>query len=200
MIHPYAYPERPLSRIHAPAGYAWPESYRSWLRDEFAFRCVYCLCRETWSGQSSRFAVEHLEPIATHPERENDYDNLAYACVRCNAVKGVNSTPDPTRYLTAETVTMDESGVLIARDPKAEQIAQLLDLNEPSLVECRQLWYSLVRLAFGTRRDLYSRLMGYPADLPDLERLRPPGGNAKPEGVSQSHFARRQRGELPEVY
>jgi hypothetical protein len=38
--------------------------------------------------------------------------------------------------------------------------------------------------------------MAYPDDLPDLRRLRPPGGNSKPEGVNQSAFALRERGAL----
>ena len=48
--------------------------------------------------------------------------------------------------------------------------------------------------------DLHRKLMGYPDDLPDLRGLRPPGGNMRPEGVSASCHARRERGELPETY
>ena len=44
--------------------------------------------------------------------------------------------------------------------------------------------------------ELFARLTRYPDDLPDLPRLRPPGGNARPEGIGQSHFALRKRGEL----
>jgi hypothetical protein len=40
----------------------------------------------------------------------------------------------------------------------------------------------------------------YPENLPDLNKLRPPGGNKKPEGIGKSHHARRFRGELPEMY
>jgi hypothetical protein len=42
--------------------------------------------------------------------------------------------------------------------------------------------------------------MGFPDDLPDLRRLRPPAGNARPEGLEDSFFAKRRRGELPETY
>jgi len=41
--------------------------------------------------------------------------------------------------------------------------------------------------------------MGYPDDLPDFSRLKPPG-NKKPKGINDSYYARRVRGELPEVY
>lgn len=50
------------------------------------------------------------------------------------------------------------------------------------------------------RPDLHSVWLAYPNSLPDLARLRPPGGNERPTGIVQSHFARRMRGELSAVY
>ena len=44
----FTYPSEPDVRRHGPQGYADAASYRPWLRDEFAFRCVYCLFREQW--------------------------------------------------------------------------------------------------------------------------------------------------------
>jgi hypothetical protein len=41
--------------------------------------------------------------------------------------------------------------------------------------------------------------MGYPSNLPDLSKLRPPG-NTRPAGINDSFFARRARGELQETY
>jgi hypothetical protein len=43
----FDYPEPKADRRHGPAKYTSYEYYRPWLRDEFAFRCVYCLKRET---------------------------------------------------------------------------------------------------------------------------------------------------------
>lgn len=37
--------------------------------------------------------------------------------------------------------------------------------------------------------------MGFPDDLPDVGRLQPPA-NSRPEGIEQSYFAQRLRGEL----
>jgi hypothetical protein len=76
----------------------------------------------------------------------------------------------------------------------------MLGLNRPRLREFRELWIRIVRTAALCDHALIGRLMGYPADLPDLSPLRPPGGNSRPDGVGQSHFARRERGELPAVY
>ena len=41
--------------------------------------------------------------------------------------------------------------------------------------------------------------LGFPPDLDDLRRLKPPT-NRRPEGIEEGYFARRERGELPEIY
>src|SRR5258708_6259440 len=48
MTEPFQYPAAPHVRRHGPQGYADAASFRPWLRDEFTFRCVYCLQREVW--------------------------------------------------------------------------------------------------------------------------------------------------------
>ena len=50
----FRYPAVPHARRHGPRGYADAESYRPWLRDEFTFRCVYCLFREQWGRSRQR--------------------------------------------------------------------------------------------------------------------------------------------------
>ena len=42
----YRYPNQTHRRKHGPQGYRAAAEYREWLRDEFLFRCVYCLERE----------------------------------------------------------------------------------------------------------------------------------------------------------
>jgi hypothetical protein len=46
---PFAYPAVGHMRRHASAGYKDYRDFKPWLRDEFEFRCVYCLQREMWS-------------------------------------------------------------------------------------------------------------------------------------------------------
>lgn len=53
MTTPFIYPAVPHVRRHGPMGYADVTSFRPWLRDEFSFRCVYCLLREQWDWRSS---------------------------------------------------------------------------------------------------------------------------------------------------
>jgi len=71
----FTYPRRPPGRRHGPRGYRAYQSYKPWLRDEFRFRCVYCLWRERWGADGDQmFSVDHLWPRMTHPERLYDYD------------------------------------------------------------------------------------------------------------------------------
>ena len=44
--------------VTGPRGYSEHENYRPWLRDEFAFRCVYCLARERWHKGEYGFQVD----------------------------------------------------------------------------------------------------------------------------------------------
>ena len=68
MTAPFTYPAAPHTRRHGPRGYADYESYRPWLRDEFAFRCVYCLLREAWGPPKGAYALDHFLPVAARPD------------------------------------------------------------------------------------------------------------------------------------
>lgn len=83
-LDPFSYPTTAHERRHGPKGYKNFSSFKPWLRDEFVFRCVYCLNRERWYPDgSASFSVDHLYPKGEMPERENDYTNLVYSCHRC---------------------------------------------------------------------------------------------------------------------
>lgn len=49
-------------------------------------------------------------------------------------------------------------------------------------------------------RALLHELQGFPDNLPQLAALRPPHGITSPEAISNSDYAKRQRGELPATY
>src|SRR3990167_9427940 len=91
------YPADRHERCHGPLGYADYKSFKPWLRDDFHFRCFYCLWRESWCADGDgSFGVDHVRPRASHPELSCDYDNLVYACCRCNSVKQDSPLPvDP---------------------------------------------------------------------------------------------------------
>ena len=74
---PFRYPTSPHKRQHGPQGYTNYESYKPWLRDEFSFRCVYCLVRERhYPNREAAFGVDHLIPQRVAPELALHYDNL----------------------------------------------------------------------------------------------------------------------------
>lgn len=107
----FEYPTKPHIRRHGPAGYADYESYRDWLRDEFMFRCVYCLHREQWYDRGATFHIEHFCPIAIDPSRRLEYENLLYACATCNTAKSnILGVPDPCSVAFADCVRINEDG------------------------------------------------------------------------------------------
>jgi hypothetical protein len=196
----FLYPPQPQVRRHGPRGYSTYESYRPWLRDEFAFRCVYCLLREQWGRTRGVFELDHYLPVSVHPEKEQTYDNLLYGCASCNAAKGAKLLPDPCQVFVSGDVWVNEDGTIGARTKAARKLVRMLGLDAPEYTEFRLLWLGIVALAEQHDPELYRKLMGFPEDLPDLARLRPPGGNLRPEGVAESHLARRKKGTLPETY
>jgi len=73
----FCYPDSPYVRRHGPQGYRDYRSFKPWLRDEFGFRCVYCLWRERWYADGAdTFAVDHFIPLSSRPDLICDYDNL----------------------------------------------------------------------------------------------------------------------------
>src|SRR5439155_20207029 len=90
----FDYPPNFHLRRHGPRDYLDYRSYKPWLRDEFEFRCIYCLWRERWEANGEyAFSVEHLRGQADHPELACEYDNLGYACCFCNALKQDGDLP-----------------------------------------------------------------------------------------------------------
>jgi hypothetical protein len=197
---PFDYPTTPLVRRHLPVGYADYASFRPWLRDDFNFRCVYCLRREQWGRMSGEFEMDHFLPVTQYPDQATEYDNLLYACSTCNNRKRSHIIPDPTQFLMAGLLTIFEDGSILGHTAEACRLIRLLDLDGPDATDFRAMWIGIIRLAKRYDTALLQRLLGFPDDLPDLSQLRPPGGNRRPEGIEQSYFARRERGELPDTY
>jgi hypothetical protein len=194
----FDYPQIVHQRRHGPS-YKSLASYRAWLRDEFSFRCVYCLFREQWGRVKGEFDVEHWQAQVNDPQLGLDYDNLFYGCHTCNLLKGTDPVPDPGHCLTADQVRLNPDGSIEGLSDDASELIEILGLDSDSYREWRQVWIRNVELAEQYDPQQYRRLMGFPEDLPDLS-AKLPAENKRPEGVQESWFARRQRGELPETY
>ncbi len=200
----YDYPSIAHERIHGPGGYSDYTTFKEWLRDEFEFRCVYCLTREKWSDAGHQmFGVDHVLPKATHKSLECEYTNLVYCCNRCNSAKLLGELFDPCREALGKHLSMGDSGEVGWLTTEGQKIVRGLKLNDPDRVRFRRVMNRFVQCAVrvpdGQLAQELRDLMGYPGDLPDLSQLRPPN-NSKPEGIAMSHFERRKRGELPDLY
>jgi hypothetical protein len=102
--------------------------------------------------------------------------------------------------LTTAVVHVKSDGTIHAiANSETARLIELLGLDSPKSIEYRKLWIDIVASA---QADLFVQIMGYPIDLPDLRwrKRKPPGGNSRPDGVEQSAYARRERGELPACY
>jgi hypothetical protein len=197
----FAYPEQVAGRQHGPRGYANYEAYRDWLRDEFSFRCAYCLMREPWLRGRFGFQIDHCLPQAQYPAGRLDYDNLVYTCPWCNQAKAGVAVPNPTEVAYGTALRVKEDGVMEAKSELGQVLLEGLKLDHPELTYQRRLVLDVVRLAEERNNvALLLGLLGYPDDLPNLRSKRPPEGNARPEGIPGSCRERHRRGELAAVY
>lgn len=202
---PFTYSTKPYKRRHGPAGYKSYGQYKSWLRDEFVFRCVYCLFRERWfpDGGTS-FGSDHVIPQSVSKSRICDYDNLVYACLRCNSQKSDFSLLDSCEEAYGTHLQVDQQGMITALTAQGAILIDFLLLNKPDRVEYRRHILRLLSImAKTTDQDLKAEIklniLGYPKDLPDLRKQRPPS-NSKPKGARDCYYAQRERGDLPEIY
>ncbi len=198
-MHVFQYPNTPHVRRHGPQGYVQYEQYRDWLRDEFEFTCVFCLQREQWVQVRSGFHIDHFIPLARDPGRACDYENLLYACSGCNVVKSDELVPDPCSTGFGKCLKVNKDGTIEASSPEGEMLIQILRLDSDDRNRWRSMWLRIIGNAASADKDLYKELMGYPSDLPDLSKKRPPA-NTKPGGVYHSCYARKQGGKLPDTY
>jgi hypothetical protein len=200
------YPTERHERRHGPMGYLDYKSFKPWLRDEFSFRCVYCLWRENWCADGDgSFGVDHLRPQALSPELSCVYDNLVYACCRCNSLKQDNPVPvEPCADGLGNHLQVLLDGTVTSVSSQGQRLIEICRLNRPALVGARQRMLGLLKqlMEDGSKnsQSLLSEYLGFPPNLPALSQLHPPEGNARPDGLQASNFERRRRGDLPETY
>jgi len=200
----FRYPAAEHETRHGPSWYTDDADYKPWLRDEFDYRCVYCLCRETWMPDGHRaFSVEHLIP-RSRAISPSEYASLAYACCVCNATRCADPLPLHPSAAPGLHLEILADGTARPLSLVGAAFIRLCGLQRPDLVSFRKRMLDTVALLAASDRadaaDLLRSYLSYPDDLPDLSRLKPPGGNAREEGKRQSAFARRLRGELPATY
>jgi hypothetical protein len=199
MSTPFSYPATPHVRKHGPAGYREWENYRPWLRDEFDFRCVYCLCREKWGRRRGSWVVEHLVPREKARHLALEYSNLVYACSSCNSAKSAKSVPDPCRHAYGQLVYVTKDGKIHAKNADGHKLIQFLALDEEDLTTYREMWLHILQSWKKYEPERYRQCMSFPDDLPDLTQKIPPN-NTKPEGANNCRYQQREQNKLPEIY
>lgn len=200
MMPSFEFPTTPHLRRHGPVGYKNYGSYRDWLRDEFKFRCVFCLHREQWYGRSGTFDIEHFVPVAINPNGKCEYHNLLYACRTCNSAKqDIISVPDPCIIAFGDCLQIQRTGEVAPLNADGKRLCEVLRLNSKSNVAQRSRWMRMLEALQQSHPDLYREFMAFPEALPDLRRNRVPE-NMNPGSVHDCCFALRERGELPDTY
>lgn len=198
----FEYPTTPHVRRHGPEGYTNYESYRDWLRDEFTFRCVYCLVREQWYNRAATFNIDHFIPVTVDPSGACEYTNLLYACATCNnAKRSILNIPDPCLVAFHDCLRIKDTGELEALNSDGEKLRDALLLNSKSNIDFRSRLMRTLDNLKQTNLQLYTEWMSFPDDLPDLRRPRKQvPRNIMPDGARNCYFALRERGELPAMY
>lgn len=203
---PFAYPSISAgSRSHGPSGYSDYPPYKDWLRDEFSFRCIYCLTRERWERDPrSAFGADHVIPRSVDSSLVAEYDNLVYACNTCNSARQDSPLPiDLNTDPIGRHVRLNAMGEYDGVTPHGRSLIDLLSLNLSPLVEARRrvlFAYKRVTGAAPGVEGVDFDLFRFPLDLPDLGSLRPPNGNSKPGGIAACAFNRRATGALADFY
>lgn len=202
----FRYPDHPHQRKHGPVYASYP-SYKDWLRDEFAFRCVYCLERERWypSGQAC-FGIDHVKP-QSDPRYQMlacDYRNLVYACNRCNCARQDLELIDPCLDAVAEQLIVGPDGIIESLTLLGKDLIDILGLDLDGPTEVRRHYLRILALFRQFSDDpeiaeLYRASFGFPLDLPNLAALQPQK-NSRPEGLRECYWQQREEGRLPNVY
>lgn len=207
-------PAMPHVRRHGPYGRTY-DKYKDWLRDEFQFRCVYCMHREKWDRDGWRaFQLEHIVPQSKDAAKIHVYENIVYCCASCNRTKRDSLLPDPCSAAYFGHYQFETDGTVTPLTDYGAIFVEILGLDAPHLRAFRRKAFRTYAelgelidilaedLGLLDENDVFKEieeLLGYPADIPDLRKKRLKT-NTKPEGKEQCYFARLERGEIPAIF
>ncbi len=158
-----------------------------------------------YPDRASSFCVDHIEPRSKKPSLICEYRNLVYSCNRCNSAKQDQLILDPTSVAFASHLNVRPDGSIDGLSTEGRELIDILGLNETPAIDNRRRYLLLIGLKDEfpddpTVHQLFIQSFAYPIDLPDLTRLRPPGGNSRTRSEQRGFHALRSRGKLGEVY
>ena len=155
--------------------------------------------REQWMDTRRGCQIDHFVPKKARPDLRSDYTNLLYLCSACNNLKSTRSLLDPFTIPLGQCLQFHRNGTVEPLRLEGERIIEILELDDPKLIDFRYRKIGGILSDAESDWRRFVQEMRFPNDLPDLTQD-PPPHNSRAEGVSESWFAKRQRGELPEVY
>ena len=189
---------KPGNRRFGPGGYNDYGSYADRLREEFGYRCAYCMLRERMASSKSFFVVEHVVSQRQSPQLALNYFNLAYACEACNGIKSSRSLPiDIEDALMRKHFKLDSEGKFAHKTPDGQIHIEFFNLNSRTKIEFRQaILASCDALVEKEGLAGLRHFFGYPVDLPDLPKKRPPF-NSNPDSIQTCDRVAKDKGSLP---
>lgn len=196
---PFQYPEHSHCRKHGPSGHSNYADYKDWLRDEFDFRCVYCMRREIWERPRAIWVVEHLIPRKLRKDLTAEYTNLVFACTTCNSFKSADHMPDPCKLAYGKLVSVSADGTITHHSREGLRLIRVARLDDAEATEWRRQKIVDLQILKIHAPEEYQKRMGFPTDLPDLANCKVKL-NSKPEGAKQCRFEQRKLGTLPLTY
>ena len=130
----------------APPHFSSYGDYKPYLERDFGERCAYCNLHS--KRITTPFEVDHFIPRkafkGVRPSLDTDYNNLVYACKKCNVAKSGKFEGDltevtPTNTLFYDPVLVDynsvfyrnELGAIDSDDPKGKSMIKMLKLYRP---------------------------------------------------------------------
>jgi len=133
-----------LNRLACPLLHALRTDYRNKtnkeaLRSSSYGKCMYC---ESKVSHIDYGDVEHIKPKSIFPEHKYDWENLGFACVKCNRENKKNRYDpkfiDPYRS-NPEDFILAAVGIMISKDgnERGQITIDIVGLNRPDLLEKR---------------------------------------------------------------
>jgi uncharacterized protein (TIGR02646 family) len=160
---PFQYPQAKHLRVLKPRPFARYQQFKPALRTEFEKKCVYCRTPDSVRGYAG-FGVDHYRPKHAFPQLQTTYSNLFYCCNQCNSRKGgywaeqaQERVPNPCDDEMQRHVRFVRAEVQ-ARSHRGTVMLDLLDLNDPDVVQLRKAVEQTLVLCNRTVRQIQATL------------------------------------------
>ena len=127
---------------------------------------------------------------------------MLYACLQCNSLKrDLWPILDPCVDTYGKHLKVNDDGTVTALSQHGNILLDIFRLNEARRIDFRSrlLAVSSRLQADPGATDEFKRWFGFPDNLPDLRKMKPPK-NLRPAGMKSCWYMLRQQGKLPDSY